>query len=113
MANDEKDGDDDDSHDDEEEEEEDENTFSLLRFEDEVAEIRSYCVSPIEAGWVSPLFGVTSITPTEHCVALMMMMMMAALNVTILEQVNATQCTYCLYFQCSFVKRPKHSKPDI
>ena len=51
MANDEKDGDDDDNHDDEEEEEddEDENTFSLLRFEDEVAEIRSYCVTPIEA----------------------------------------------------------------
>ena len=42
------DGDNDDG-DEEEKEDDEEDTFSLLRFEDEVGKIRSYCVTPIEA----------------------------------------------------------------
>ena len=41
----------------------DERTFPSLRFEDEVVEITSYCVTVQLNRLGKPLFGVTSITP--------------------------------------------------
>ena len=46
----------------------DERTFPSLRFEDEVVEITSYCVTVQLNRLGKPLFGVTSITRIEQAV---------------------------------------------